>query len=97
MNRKLKLALAALLGFSGACSSVKNTPKSADPQASGIEVEKNDTTRRIMVMYGVRNPRTGNVATPLPESKKAQDSLRKPVNRHPAHVEVDPVAEQPKD
>ena len=30
MNRKLKLALAALLGFSAACSSVKNAPKDKD-------------------------------------------------------------------
>ena len=27
MNRNLKLALAALLGFSAACTSVKNAPK----------------------------------------------------------------------
>lgn len=52
MTRKLKLALLAMLGFSTACSTIKNAPK-GDAQ---------DTTRTekiripIMVMYGVRPP-----------------------------------------
>ena len=45
MNRNLKLALAALLGFSAACTSVKNAPKE-------------DTAK---VMYGVRTPRQDSV------------------------------------
>ena len=31
MIRKLKFALAALLGFSAACSTVKNAPRSSEP------------------------------------------------------------------
>ena len=64
MNKKLKLALAALLGFSTACSTVKNAP------AKGAEEQKQETGSqeiqdsvkvppRIVVMYGVRPPRTG--------------------------------------
>ena len=37
MNKKLKLALAALLGFSTACSTVKNAP------AKGAEEQKQET------------------------------------------------------
>ena len=61
MNKKLKLALAALLGFSTACSTVKNAP------AKGAEEQKQETGSqevqdsvkvppRIVVMYGVRPP-----------------------------------------
>ncbi len=32
MNKRVKLAIAALLGFSAACSSVKNAPKQGDEQ-----------------------------------------------------------------
>ena len=53
MNRKLKIALAALLGFSAACSSVKNAPKEKDG-ASGVKVESGSSNPRIVVMYGVR-------------------------------------------
>lgn len=61
MNKKLIFALAALLGFSTACSSVKNAPvKSEDkPKADSVVVRPYssiDTTRRIIVMYGVRRP-----------------------------------------
>jgi len=57
MNRKIKLAAAALLGFSTACSSVKNTPAkgSGEQEPVGTEVQT-DTVRRIVVMYGVRTP-----------------------------------------
>ncbi len=53
MNRKLKLALAALLGFSAACSSVKNAPKD---KTSDVKVEPGPSNPRIVVMYGVRVP-----------------------------------------
>lgn len=64
MNRKLKLALAALLGFSAACSTVKNAPSkgSGDPEAM------TDTTRidhPFMVMYGVRIPDAPIISKPL--------------------------------
>ena len=55
MNRKLKLALAALLGFSAACSSVKNAPKDKD-ETSDVKVEPGPSNSRIVVMYGVRVP-----------------------------------------
>lgn len=55
LRQRFKLALAALLGFSTACSSVKNAPKraavpSADPAPSEEEAS------RIVAMYGVRSP-----------------------------------------
>lgn len=60
MNRNLKLALAALLGFSAACTSVKNAPRE-----EGAKTQDADTTavkgysefpHRVVVMYGVRTP-----------------------------------------
>lgn len=59
MNRKLKLALAALLGFSTACSSVKNAPKKGaeNQQTEADSLKGRDSLRhRIIVMYGVRPP-----------------------------------------
>ncbi len=55
MNRKLKLALAALLGFSAACSTVKNAPSkgSGDPEAQADTVR---IDRPVIVMYGVLIP-----------------------------------------
>ena len=55
MNRKLKLALAALMGFSAACSTVKNAPSkgSVDAEAASDTVS---VARPIIVMYGVRPP-----------------------------------------
>ena len=50
MNRKIKLALAALLGFSTACTSVKNADTTAVKGTS-------DFPRRVVVMYGVPAPR----------------------------------------
>jgi len=60
MNRKIKLAVAALLGFSAACSSVKNTPvkDAGEPSASEFGVRADTVHHRIMVMYGVRPPRS---------------------------------------
>ena len=37
MNRNLKLALAALLGFSAACTSVKNAPKEDTAKTQGAD------------------------------------------------------------
>lgn len=71
MNRKLKLALAALLGFSAACSSVKNAPAKGDGEPQG------DTTvvrgygsgeHRVIVMYGVRRPLPQQPAQIAPDS-----------------------------
>ncbi len=52
MSKKIKLALLALLGFSTACSTVKNGTKDKD---AGIQtVEELDA--QIRVLYGVRPP-----------------------------------------
>lgn len=68
MMRKLKFALAALLGFSAACSSVKNTPRRTEPteptrrdtpdgcRETGEALDTVTCRPRIMVMYGVRPP-----------------------------------------
>lgn len=50
MDKKVKLALLALLGFSTACSTVKSGSKSKDPEKTEIEQP------RTVVMYGVRPP-----------------------------------------
>ncbi len=57
MKRKWKLALAALLGFSAACSTVRNTPrKPSDAGTDEVRTEVRDSVR-IRVMYGVPAPR----------------------------------------
>ena len=55
MNRKLKLALAALLGFSTACSTVKNAPKRGTNE-SETPTDSVRVVPPIVVMYGVRTP-----------------------------------------
>lgn len=81
MNRKLKLALAALLGFSAACSSVKNAP------AKGGEEPQADTTvvrgygsgeHRVIVMYGVRRPRPQQPAQIDPDSLPQPAPYKRP-------------------
>ena len=65
MNRKLKLALAALLGFSAACTSVKNAPKEDTAKTQGADTTAvkgyPEFPRRAVVMYGVRTPRQDSV------------------------------------
>lgn len=56
MTKKLKLALVALLGFSAACSSVKNVPSKSDGAAEGMTVPPGERPA-IRVMYGVPVPR----------------------------------------
>ena len=51
MNRKLKLAIVALLGLSTACSSVGKGPKD-----SKKDNKKETIDPRPVVMYGVRPP-----------------------------------------
>lgn len=89
MNRKLKLALAALLGFSAACSSVKKAPREqgAKPQDADTVVVRGYTGNpRIRVMYGVPSP--------------AMDSIRR---RRLERMELErtdtlpPVAERPRE
>ena len=59
-----KLALVALLGFSTACSTVKEAPKSKNEKG-----EKSETVPSIVVMYGVRRP-----VQPSSEVKKADNT-----------------------
>lgn len=80
MNRKIKIAVAALLGFSAACSSVKNAPKeSTKPETENMTpIQVNDSIApRMHVMYGVRTPLEQvesqpreSVSIPLKEEKK---------------------------
>ncbi|MCM1300829.1 MAG: hypothetical protein NC250_00145 [Alistipes senegalensis] len=55
MNRKLKLALAALLGFSTACSTVKNASSKKTDDAA-VPADTVEVAPRVVVMYGVRPP-----------------------------------------
>lgn len=89
MNRKLKLALAALLGFSAACTSVKNTPREGEDK----QKDAPDTTvvrgytggPRVVVMYGVRIPQQDSIR------KERLDRLQR---ERPDSLP--PVAEQPR-
>ena len=61
--KSCKLALVALLGFSTACSTVKEAPKSEKEKG-----KKAETVPSIVVMYGVRRP-----VQPSSEVKKADN------------------------
>lgn len=63
MDKRMKLALLALLGFSTACSTVKSGSKSKDGQEAQIE---QPTT---IVMYGVRPPVQDEKAVEIQEKK----------------------------
>ena len=82
MNKKLKLALATLLGFSAACSTVRNAPAKGEgeqqQEAGAPEVRDSVAPPRVMVMYGVRPPGQKTVGP-------AEDE------------QLDPVAERPAD
>lgn len=90
MNKKLKLALAALLGFSAACSSVKNAPAKGEPTGVKDADTTVQETPRMVVMYGVRIPRTQPVEGERPASQP--DSAARSTSTAPA---LDPVAEEP--
>ena len=53
MNRKINLALLALLGFSTGCSSVKHTPRDGKTEREPLPETEPPA---IQVMYGVRQP-----------------------------------------
>lgn len=90
MNKRLKLALAALLGFSAACSSVKNAPAKGETEVANDADTTVMETPRMVVMYGVRIPRPqqpeGTMSVPL------KDSIASDNSTSPA---LDPVAEEP--
>lgn len=56
MSKKAKLALLALLGFSTACSTVKNGAKS-ETEATETQEQVEQSAPQIRVLYGVRPPR----------------------------------------
>ena len=88
MNRNLKLALAALLGFSAACTSVKNAPKEDTAKTQGADTTavkgSPEFPRRVVVMYGVRTPRQDSVRN---------ERLKRLERERPDSLP--PVAEQP--
>lgn len=69
MNRKLKLALAALLGFSTACSTVK---KNAQGDSSEFPADSVKQVPQLVVMYGTRPPRRP-VQVQRPEAPAPQE------------------------
>lgn len=81
MNRKFKLALTALLGFSAACSTVKNTPKEQPSDKDSTVVEDRP---HIRVMYGV----------PAPENRR---NIPYAQPKESVKEELDPVYERPQD
>lgn len=92
MNKKLKLALAALLGFSAACSTVKNAPAKGgeEQQQQTGSPQVQDSVKvppRIVVMYGVRPPGKSMPGTGvhIPDAKVQSADPE----------ELDPVAETP--
>ena len=64
MNRNLKLALAALLGFSAACTSVKNAPKEDTAKTQGADTTAVRTPRQD----SVRNERLKRLERERPDS-----------------------------
>ena len=88
MNRKIKLALAALLGFSTACTSVKNAPKEETRQPKDADTTAvkgtSDFPRRVVVMYGVPAPRQDSARAERLKRLERPDTLP-------------PVAERPQE
>lgn len=71
MSKKMKLALLALLGFSTACSTVKNGTKESDADKQTIEEMEQP---QIRVLYGVRPPKTVMPAEEAGNAVPAQDA-----------------------
>ena len=77
MNRKLKLALAALLGFSTACSTVKNaSSKKSDDTAAPVDTV--EVSRRVVVMYGIRPPVQATGHRSLSSVQQENDTATEP-------------------
>lgn len=105
-NRKWKLALAALLGFSTACSTVRQAPQERlaekEKQASQVKPSQQsaDTTAlkaeqlppRVVLMYGVRPPLSDSARMKRMERLERQrpDSLP-PVAEKPVEEEETPA------
>lgn len=82
MMRKLKYFFVTLLGFSTACSSVKQAPREKERQKDGdstVVVGDPEASERpsIVVMYGVRRPVSDSMrpdlSRPLPEKDARTD------------------------
>lgn len=70
INRRIKLALATLLGFSAACSTVRQAPTQTEKTSAEVaqcaapeqqpadtaEVKAQPERPRVVLMYGVRPP-----------------------------------------
>lgn len=87
MVRKLKWIMLALLGFSTACSTVRNAP------AKGGEGQKADTAAvrthpRIVAMYGVRAPE------PLPQSRQRMERMEQDTLTPVLEVPADDMPEK---
>lgn len=77
MKRKIEIALLGLLGFSTACSTVKNLPAKGDTPASGSvdrTPEEAADVPRIRLMYGVPAPLQDSLAAT--RGAQAADTLR---------------------
>lgn len=103
-NRNWKLALAALLGFSTACSTVRQAPQqkpaeSAEQPSAEAKptAESADTARlrkgqlppRVVLMYGVRPPLTDS--TRLKRLERQRPDSLPPVAEQPAEEEEAPA------
>ncbi len=86
MKRKWKIALAALLGFSTACSTVKKAPadketperEAADSTAKSAKegfdgMIRTEEVHRIRLMYGVPSPRP-TASEPVEDSRAKRES-----------------------
>ncbi len=86
MNRKLKLALAALLGFSTACSTVKNASSKKTDEAA-VPADTVKIIHPIVVMYGVRPPIQStehrSLSSVLQENGTAAESQETPATQQP--------------
>lgn len=71
MNKKITLMALALLGFSTACSGVKNGPK------DGVKSDTTHIERTPVVMYGVRIPE--EATQEIGDMKKFAPSPEKPI------------------
>lgn len=72
--KSIKLAIIALLGFSTACSTVKEGTKSKKEKEDKVEV-----TPAIVVMYGVRRPVEPRTDVEQPKVEKIAPAGETPV------------------
>lgn len=73
MTKRIKWAMLALLGFSTACSTVKNSAKESAAQHPE-EVAPKGEEHRIRVLYGVRRPDSGIKNDPVYQDTSAEKS-----------------------